>query len=458
MATQLGIPQPSKEDLAEYVETLLIFADPATGEFSAESYNRMMEALQTSARFDKESIGTVLREDFRIAKVREALGGPDYSLPFETRQDYIDRQTTFTVALARFDYASFTPEISTAQEELVQFFNENPGRYEIPETLSVDALLFKSAAYLDEPGEPGESDLEIYFASNAARYQPEPETVGEETVPAPEVTLADVRDQVTADWKEQQARKIAAKKSEEFSLRLWQETIALDSPEFTNLIEAFKVQVEDIPSYSRIGTPNLAEAPKELLDSMWIYANNPNRYFSDISQIADGAVVLVSRGLTAARMPSFEEVRAMVNADFSLSEKRRLFSEKGIELYDTITSRLGQESFADVAASLGLTVEELDSFSGANPPNDLVSSTVWDQAMYLEAGRLTRMVINGNQGTFAYIAKREAPEIDESSEEFATYASARANALGEAMGWARLREITDISLSNLMGSSAVAPE
>jgi peptidyl-prolyl cis-trans isomerase D len=455
IANQMGIPQPSKVELADYVETLMIFMDPATGEFSAESYNRMMEALQTSARFDKESIGVVLREDYRIDQVRQALGGPDYSLPFETRQDFIDRQTSYSVALARFDYASFNPEIVPEDEALLQFFNENPARYEIPEAISVSALLFKSGAYIGEAGEPTESELEIFFASNAARYQPEPDMITGEVV---NVTLAEVSEQVVADWKEQQARRIAAKKSEQFSLKLYEAGIALDSPEFNALIESFKVETMDVPAYSRTASPNLPDVPAEVLDSMWIYANNPNRYFSDIAQIANGAVVLVSRGLTEARMPAFEEVRAQVLADYAVTEKRRLFAEKGNELYTTLSERLANESLADIAASLDLTVEEVDTFTGSNVPQSLLASTVWDQAMHLEAGRLTRMVINGDQGIFGYIASREAPEIDESSEEYLAYVNQRSNALGEAMGWARLREITDNSISRLMGSSAVAPE
>ena len=447
MANQLGIPQPGKDELARYVETLLIFADPATGEFSAESYNRMMDSLQTSARYNRESIGTVLRADYRIAEVRRALGGPDYSLPHEVRQDYLDQQTTFGIALARFDYAAFEPEIAATDEALLQFFNENPTRYEIEETLLVDALLFKAEAYLDGVQAPDESALEVYFASNAARYQPAP-VEGQEAV---EVTLADVRDQVVTDWKTREARKIAAKKGEAFSLKLWQDSVALDSDTYAAMVNDFGVEVRELPAYSRNSAPASREVPAELLNSMWIFASNPNRYFSDIAQIADGAVVLVKRGLTEARMPEFEEVKAMVARDFAASEKRRLFSEKGAELYAEFTARLGNESFSDIASSLGLEVESLEPFSGTQPPRELLASTLWDQVRFLDEGRVTRMVINGNLGTFACVTSKEVPEIDESSEDYSTFVAQRTNVLGDAMGWARLREITDNSLSRLMG-------
>ena len=458
MANQLGIPQPDKEQLAEYVESLTIFADRTTGEFSPQAYNQIIQAIQSGGRFDEESIGIVMREDYRIAQVRKALGGPDYSLPHEVRQDFIDRQTNYTIALARFDYGSFSPEIALEEEALVQFFNENPGRYEIQESLSVDALLFQGDAYIEEIADPAESDLQIFFATNSARYQPQPEAGETATEDLPEVTLEEVRDQVIADWKAGEARKLAAKKGEAFSLRLWQESVALDSPEFQTLLDEFKVVVTAVPAYQRDNPPSMPSVPANLLNSMWIYASNPNRYFSDITQNPEGAVILVKRNLTDARMPAFEEVKDRVTIDFTVSEKRRLFAERGNEIHGEITSRLAEESFADIATDLGLTVETLDPFTGAEAPQELVASTIWEQAMFLEAGRLTRMIINGNQGTFAYVAERNAPEIDETSEAFSNYVTRRGNAMDDAMGWARLREITDNSLSQLMGSASAGPQ
>ncbi|MEX0324811.1 MAG: peptidylprolyl isomerase [Puniceicoccaceae bacterium] len=447
MANQLGIPQPGKEELATYVETLLIFADPATGEFSAESYNRMMDSLQSSARYNREAIGTVLREDYRIAEVRKALGGPDYSLPHEVRQDYLDQQTTYGIAIARLDFDSFEPEIDFTDEALLQFFNENPARYEVEETLLVDALLFRAGAYLGEVADPADGVLEAYFATNAARYQPAP-VEGEETV---EVALEDVRDQVLTDWKLAEARNIAARKGEAFSLKLWQDSVTLDSGAYTSMVEEFGVEVRELPPYARNSSPSSQDIPADLLNSMWIFASNPNRYFSDIAQIADGAVVLVKRGLTGARMPEFEEVRDLVERDFAASEKRRLFAEKGSELYTVLSGRLANESFADIAGSLGLEVESLESFSGSQPPQDLLASTLWDQVRFLEEGRVTRMVINGNVGSFACVTGKEVPGIEESDEDYIAFVTQRTNVLGGAMGWARLREITDNSLSQLMG-------
>jgi peptidyl-prolyl cis-trans isomerase D len=452
IANQLGIPQPTKDDLAEFVETLETFQNPQTGEFSPEAYTGMMNALQSSDRYDREAIASVLREDYRIQQVRNALSGPDYSLPFELEKEYVDRQTEYDLALARFDYVSFEPEIVASDEALLQFFNENPARYEVPERINVSALMFRADAYLDEVADPTEAGLETYFTANKARYQPQPEatTEGEETE-TPEVTLADVREDVVSDWKTEQARRIAAKKSEQFSLRLWQEAVALDSPEYTAMLEQFAVQPRPIPPYARNQPPRIQAVPAELLSSMWIYVDNPNRYFSDIGQNADGAVLLVNRGVTEARMPGFEEVRDAVEANYRMTEKRRLFAEKGEEFKTMIEDRLGEESFIEIATLLGLNVEDLDSFTGETVPRELLQNTAWDQAQFLNAGEVSRMILQGQEGIFAYMQGKVVPEIDTESEDYQEYLAERTSFVSDGMGWTRLREISDQSLSALLG-------
>jgi peptidyl-prolyl cis-trans isomerase D len=456
IAGRIGVPEPDTDALTAYIEGLDLFANPQTGEFSAEAYRNVMNALQSNGRYEREFIARVLREDYRIAQVRKALGGPVYSLPFELKKDYETGETVHEAVVAHLDYATFTPEIEPGDEALRQYFNENPGRYEVPETISADALRFTSEAWIDTVPQPDDEQLETYFTANRDRYQEavapdDDEAAAEE--PA-EVTLADVRDTVIADWRDEQAARMAARRSEQFSLRLWQENIALDSPQFNQLLEEFRVQRQPIPPYSREQSPRIGDLPVSLLNSMWIFASNPNRYFSDIAQVDDGAVMLVANDVTPARMPEFEEIRDNVLSDYARAEKRRLFAEKGRELRDTIRERLaGEEPFAEIAESLGLDVREFESFTGASVPMELQRSAIWEQARFLDAGEISDMALQADRGTFLFMAAKSVPEIDTESEDYQEYLAQREQMLNDAMGWARLREITDQSLTALLGTS-----
>lgn len=457
LARQLGIPNPSQEALREYVETFRIFQDPQSGDFSAESYRSIMDAMQANDRYPRESIGRVMREDYRIAQVREALGGPSFALPFEMRKEYLDQQTEFTVTLAHFDYQSYEPDISPSREDLEQFFRENPSRYEIPETLSVTALVFRQDAYLDDVPEPDEADLESTFVANRSTYEEARESSESESEDgeASDLTLDDVREEVLADWRREEARRIAARQSEQFSVRLWQEEIARDSEAFDALLEEFEVDTLSVPPYSRNQPPTVAGLSPQLFNSMWIYRGDSNRYFSDIAQTDEGAALLVADDFSEARMPEFEEVRDDVEADYRQSEKRRLFAEEGARLRETIQERLESRSFQEIAASHGLELEELDPFTGENVPQELRQSQVWSQARFLSEGSVSPMVMQDQRGTFAYVADREVPEIEADSEGFNEFIARREEARNDAMGWARLREITDQSLNSLLGTSRI---
>lgn len=458
IADQLGVPKPTKEALTDYVATLTIFMDPQSGEFSAETYNRMLEAIQSSTRYDRESVARVIREDYRITQVQEALGGPSYFLPFEVQKDFLDRQTTYDVAVATLDYNSFSPEIEPTEEELEQFFKENPTRYRIPETISVRALVFADEAYLDEVSDPEETQLESYFEARREQYRPETEPTsedGETEAEEPAFTLADVREEVLSDWKLEQARRIAAKKSEQFSLRLWQDGILLDTENFNNLIGEFEIQIMEIPAYARDQAPQIEAIPAELLNSMWIYTSNPNRYFSDIAQTGNGAVVLVTSGITESRMPSLAEIREVVSRDFVQSEKRRLFAERGEELRSTIEDSLATQSFSEITSSLGLEVTDSGPFTGASVPQELRTSNIWEQARYLDKGEITPMNLSANEGTFVYMQDKTVPQLDTDSEEYQEFLAQRTASLNQAMGWSRLREITDQGLNALLGTSGL---
>ncbi len=455
IADQLGIPQPGREALARHVATMRIFQDPATGEFSPQTYQTVLDALQNSARFNREAIATVLREDYRIARVRQALSGPDYSLLFEAQQEFVSEGTAFTLELAHWDFSAFEPDIEPGEDELLRFYNENPARYEVPETISVRALLFEASAYLDETDAPSETELAAHFAANRQRFEAERAVPEDPEEPVPELTLDAVRDAVAADLRMERAKRIAARKGEQFSVRLWREAVELDSPRFKQLLEEFAVRVREIPPYPREQPPGWTGIPVPLLNSMWIYAANPTRYFSDIAQMPDGAVVLVRSGLSPARLPGFEEVRDRVAADYRRAEKRRLFAEEGQRLREELLRRIAEEPFAEAAAALGLEVETVEPFTGASVPFQLRRAGLWEQIQFLEQGTVSPMILQDNRGTFAHIVQRSAPEVDLADAAFLAFVEQRRGLFTESLGWARLREISETSLNRLLGPVAL---
>lgn len=446
MANQLGIPSPDRDSLATFVATISIFQDPESGEFSPEVYNNIVDSLESGGRFSRDTLAATLREDYRIAEVRKVLGGADLSLPSEVEQDYIDLNSEYTFVMAHMQESAFDPTIDAAEEAVKQFFDENPSRYEIPEQIEVLALMFKADAWMDSVAEPTEEALLAQFENNLTRYQPAADPEAE--TPAPEVTLEDVRERVVADVKRELARRMAEEKSSAFTLQLWNTKVEFGSPEYETMLEDFRVEVVPLAPYSRESAPR-NDVPRELLDSMWIYVGSSSRYFSDVSRTANGAAVGILRDHIEARMPSFEEVQAQVASDYASSEKRRLFTEHGRELRAALQSNPAE--FQTTAADLGLNIEVMGSFSGDDVPFQIRFNGLWEQIQYLPEGEISPMIINNNRGTFAWLENKQTPAVDSSSAAFAEFADERRDSMKTALGWIRLREITDRGLAQVFG-------
>jgi peptidyl-prolyl cis-trans isomerase D len=452
IANQVGIPAPAPDALESYVRSLMIFQDRQTGVFSAETYNQIVAALSANAMFSAEALARVLREDWRIARVREALGGAVTELPFEIEQDYIAANTGHQVELAHYDYRSFRPELEPDLDTLRAYYEGDPARYETPERIHVTALHFRADSWLDAVPEPAVAELEAYFARNRGRYES-----GRERPPfmdpddeLPPVTFAEARERALADYRRDEARRIAEGKSEDFSMRLWERSIRRDSPAFSALVEEFRAATDKLAPYVRDQAPTIPNVPRALLNSMWIYPGG-NRYFSDIGQNRDGAVLLVLDQLEPSRLPGLEEILDRVTADWREQQRRRLFADKGEELHLLLQDALHEgQPFAAAATELGMQVVQPEPFTGATVPEDIESSLVWRQCRYLPAGSLTRMILDSERGTFAYVVDRQVPEVDFAAPEFAAFKAARGSMFRDAAGWARLREITDSSLGRLL--------
>lgn len=455
MANKLGIPEPSDENLKTFIQSLRAFQDPTTNTFSADTYQRMMDLVDNSGRFETNIMGKVLREDYRIAEVRQALGGPDYTLPFEVDQAFIDAKSNYAVSLLHFDLDAFNPPIVATEDALRDFFEQNPARYEIDEQISVTALKFTGEAYLSEIDDPEGDVLEAYFAANKAKYQtPATETDAEgEPAETPEVLLEDVLEAVIADWKDEQAITLAARKCEQFSIQLWQQKVEAQSPEYEAMLEEFAVEQLAVPAYSRQDIPRTTGLPFQLFESVWAYANNSSRYFSDLASTNNGAALLVINEVIDARQPAFEEVTESVRDDYMESEKRRLFAEKGKELRDQLLASIQDKDLATLAEELELELSEIDPFNGDRVPFSLRRNQLWEQVQFLEPGEMTPMIINDNRGTFAYLSEKALPELDPEAEDYQDFLNLRGSRSDNAMGWARIRQITDQGLEALFPSN-----
>jgi peptidyl-prolyl cis-trans isomerase D len=451
LADELGIPSPTSSQMEAYIRRMAIFQDPETGEFSSETYNQLLTMFQTNTQFSREAVARVMRQDWRIKRVRDTLGGPGVELPWELKQDFISRETTYDIVMARASYTDFRPELNPDEAVLREFYDNNFSRYEESDKIRVKALYFMPDRYVNKVTIDDDS-LRTYFNRNRFRYEADrefPEDLDPDDMP--QLTLDDVRIRVEADYRREAARRLAEQSSEKFSLEIWENEIRRTDPAFQELLESYQVEVEELQPYPRNRTPNHQRINRQLLNSMWIYASGGTRYFSDIGQMSGGgAVVLIFQELIPERLPPFEEVANAVEADWKNENRRRLFSEQGHAMRSLLQQPLAEgRTFIQAAEELGLSVQEFEPFSGNDVPETLQRSAAWAQGRYLSEGAVSRMNMEADSGIFIFMRSKISPEADFESEAFLAFVEEQEDFLGQAKGWARLREITDRTLGKI---------
>jgi len=465
LARQLGLPRPTRDQVDAYVRSLDAFSNPQTGAFDAEAYRATVSMLKDRAGFSDEQMSRVLRDDTLINTVRTSLGGPAYIVPFEIRQDYLARETSWEVDIATFDYNSFQPQLDPTVEQLEAFYDSNPERYAEPEKIRVAVVRFDAASFIDQIAAPAEDVLAGYFERNRFRYQrlfddrrkaaadAAAAALGTEAPAAePEaqtVTLADVRSDVENDWRRDQARGLAGERAERFSLALWENKIERGSEAFDQQLAQSGGTLVPVPAYTRGSSPAPSVLPNALAETMWVHAESV-RYFSDPVETPDGAAVAIFQERIAARQPAFTEVNARVEQDWKAEERRRLFIERGAELRAELEAAVAAgTSFADAATGLGLAVESPEPFKGSDVPVELLRNQAWAQAQYTAPGGITPMVASATEGVFVHVRSKTVPEISDDSPELAQFMENRRGIMDRMSGWLRLQEFTTRALESL---------
>ncbi|MFP4281048.1 MAG: hypothetical protein ACLFU2_00350 [Opitutales bacterium] len=447
LANTLGVPVPGEEALRDFMRSRSAFTDPQSGEFDQSRYTEFTDFLEANPDFDRPMLARVLREDYRIQAVLDALGGPGYLLPFEARQTYLARNTSWTVQVATADYASFSPEIEISPEDLEAYYEENPGTYTLPERIRTTAVFFNAEAFLDQVPAPTEEELESYFARNRQRYQPAPDPSAEE--PAPEVTLAEVRDEVAADLRRERARERARIASDEFTAQLYEDDIERGSEAFDAAVAAHRGVLRPLPPFSRENPPPESGVPDNLLQSIWIYAGSNQRYFSDLATTDDGAALLVFEELLPETLQPLAEVRDTVMQDLRSEEKRRLFTAQAREWRETLTAALEEGTpFPAAAEAAGLSVTTPEPFEPTNLPEAL-DAQAWDEVATLQEGALSDPIIDEEAARFVHVEEKSTPPDVSGSATQTAFAEQLREQRETAAGWLALRDWTRATLASL---------
>lgn len=422
LADQLGIPAPSKQEIADHIKTLRVFTGQ-DGQFDAQRYATFRDSLKTNPRFNEASVSRILGDDVRIEKVQKLLSGPGYTLPSDVKNQLQQAETKWTLGVASVDYASFKPDIPVSDAILTKFFEENSFRYEIPPRVLVSVADFSAVTFLPTVT-VAEPEVRAFYDANPARF---PKPAAQPNTAAkidPAADYAAVRPQVETTLKLERARRLAAQAAADFAYALYDRKLRPGTPEFDAFLATQKITLKPLAPFTRQNGPAEFQGSPEIAAEA--FKLNQDRPYSDAVQTSGGAVVVFWKDLEPARKPLLTEVRDKVAADYIEGEKRKRFVELGRTLRSALEARLkAGEAFDQAVAavanahSVKIEAKTPPAFTLRQPPQDLDYS-VFGSLERLEKGRVSDMVVARDQGLIVHAIDKAVPAVDESSPQFAT--------------------------------------
>jgi peptidyl-prolyl cis-trans isomerase D len=370
LADQFHFPTPSKTELDTYVRTLGAFANPSTGQFDPARYNTFLDNIASDPKLTLADVTRVLSDDVRASQISALLSGPGYLLPAEARALLELNDSSWTLAVATVDYASFAPAIpEPTPAELEKFFADQPARYLIQPQVRVDAIEFPSASFLPKVTLTDKEIRDYYDSDKQHTLFPlppappellaQPKTAAEKA----EADFASVRPKVEETLRLDRARHLAEKAAADLSVEFFNQKVTPAT--LAAFLTARQLTAKPLAPFS-------ADAPPADLGrtaAAAAFRLGTDRPISDELPTTAGAVILVWRELLPARQPAFAEVRDKVAADWRTAEKTRRFVELGRTLRDRLAAAVKagekfEDAVAAAAASAGSAKLETKNYTG----------------------------------------------------------------------------------------------
>lgn len=424
LADELGLPQPTPEQVAKVVPTLRLFQNEQ-GQFDQTRYTQFGDSLKTRTDFTGADVNRILRDDLRLESLGKVVGGPGYVLPHDIKQQLSLADSSWTVQVATLDYAAFNPTLNPGEDVLKKFHEDNAFRYEVPARPRLSMVEFKGSEFLP-PVAPSETELRAFYTQNQARFPvpAEADKKDDKAAPATVDNFPKVRAQVEAAIKEAVGARGASKAANDLATAIFDRKLAANSPELAAFLAEQRRPAKAIAPFS----PDQPPAGMEWLGNYaeQISRLSQERHFSDPVATTDSFVVLLWNESLTGYKPLFPEVRERVLTDYKDNEKRKLFIARGQALRTQLqaAAKAAPANFASTATSEKLEVKSYANFTLRQPPQDMPYQAL-SVLQGLEAGQVAEMAADAEKGYLVYAQEKKQPDL--------TPANPRYNELREQM-------------------------
>jgi peptidyl-prolyl cis-trans isomerase D len=428
LADQWHIPDATPAEIESQIKALRMFSGQ-DGQFDPKAYQTFRDNLKTNPRGVKETdIVRVLSDDSRAEKVQKLLAGPGYVLPAEVKTELARAETSWTIATASADYATFKPEIKPTDAELTQFFENSGTRYDIPARVVVSYVEFPTQDFLANVSVT-EAEVRAYYDANPVRFpkpadpaKPAPTTPNLTPSADPAADFAAVRPQVEDALKLERAQRLASTAASDLAVALYNAK-ATTSEAIDKFLASKNRAAKALPPFTREAPPmELGGSPEVAAAAFRL---GTDRVVSDVLRTPLSSVILIWRETLPSQKPLFAQARDRVVNDYTENARRKRFAEVGKTVKEQLEIRIKAgdtfDKAAETASSAGvkLVTKNYPAFTPrGQPPQDLDYS-VLGTLEKMEKGQVSDMVLTADKGLFVHVVDKKLPDVSEANPQFA---------------------------------------
>lgn len=344
----------------------------------------------TSPRFFEEHI----RQELIRHRLREAIADIYLVPPMDLRRMVSTITDRFDLDLVLIQPDPGDPDPGPDEAGVRAFFEANPERYRIPESVRIQLVRFTPDPDDPDLPDPDELDIEEYYETHLHRFWTREEPAEDEAPAQPRLeSLEEVRPRILALLRKEASELRAIRQAERFSELVDPRLPGATPVPFGEAAARMGVEPVEIGPFPSSAGPAETGLSRPVLFAAFDLLPE-ERVSRPVSDGRDAVVFRVTERL-APRIPPFEEVRDRVGADARRHAARAALARQARDLYESARQA---DSLRRAAEAEGREVLRKEAFS-ATEAGDLAPEIPADALLQgilaLDAGELSEPIQTG---------------------------------------------------------------
>ncbi|MEO7931825.1 MAG: peptidyl-prolyl cis-trans isomerase [Chthoniobacterales bacterium] len=348
--------EPTTEAVAQKIQQLPPFQ--TNGQFDFEKYQGFVANALTPRGFSEEQLNDLIRDELRLAKLREIVGSATVTSESEVRDAYGNAFRKRHLQVAKLKRETFESAVTVTPAEIKDYYEKNKASFQTDEKRAVKYVVFQLS----------DADKKLKGKDRVSALQP------------------------------------ISNQADAFSQRLLKAGANFDA-----IAKELNAPVKETATFpASTPPPEIASVTQVAPTIFSLTTDTPD---SDVLQTEDGFYIFHLAKIEPAVPQTLEEATAKITSTIREERVAAAMTQKAAELQKAIRVALKSgQTFAQAAAASGLEVESVPAFSPAELQQNRefnADRMIQMRAATLGEGAVSDLIPTMDGGAIAYLEKME---------------------------------------------------